>query len=173
MNTKSKYLVGLATAAALAVTLTGCGGAASGAQHASDTSATPAASAPADPVTTDAPTDEPTDPATDEPTKAPAYHPSKSDAELSLKQTSKECFGSAGCNVGYKVKVAIDKATLPDSGTLTVYYTVKGGESGPVEDNVDLDLADGTYDSYENSVSTKSKSTKLSVVVTSVEYSEY
>lgn len=112
---------------------------------------------------------------TEDPAPEPevTYTPTKSDVELTLKQTSKKCYGSAGCNVGYKVKAAIDAATLPSEGTLTVYYTIKGSDDGAVEDSIDLDLSEGTYDSDEDMVSTSSKSKKLTIKVTDIEYSEY
>jgi hypothetical protein len=156
MNTKSKYLVGLATAAALAVTLTGCGGAASGADApAASSSATkaPATKAPAKP-------------------KPKAYAPAKSDATASIKQLSKQCFGEVGCQLTYKVLVKSNPASTPKSGTLTVYYTVKGDDSGPAEDNVEVDLSEGNAEGFESMASTASKNVKLTVKVTNVEYSK-
>jgi hypothetical protein len=156
MNTKSKYLVGLATAAALAVTLTGCGGAASGADApAASSSATkaPATKAPAKP-------------------KPKAYAPAKSDATASIKQLSKQCFGEVGCQLTYKVLVKSNPASTPKSGTLTVYYTVKGDDSGPAEDNVEVDLSEGNAEGFESMASTASKNVKLTIKVTNVEYSK-
>jgi hypothetical protein len=156
MNTKSKYLVGLATAAALAVTLTGCGGAASGADApAASSSATkaPATKAPARP-------------------KPKAYAPAKTDATASIKQLSKQCFGEVGCQLTYKVLVKSNPASTPKSGTLTVYYTVKGDDSGPAEDNVEVDLSEGNAEGFESMASTASKNVKLTVKVTNVEYSK-
>jgi hypothetical protein len=156
MNTKSKYLVGLATAAALAVTLTGCGGAASGADApAASSSATkaPATKAPAKP-------------------KPKAYAPAKTDATASIKQLSKQCFGEVGCQLTYKVLVKSNPASTPKSGTLTVYYTVKGDDSGPAEDNVEVDLSEGNAEGFESMASTASKNVKLTVKVTNVEYSK-
>jgi hypothetical protein len=157
MNTKSKYLVGLATAAALAVTLTGCGGAASGStdEPAASSSATkaPATKVPAKP-------------------KPKSYAPAKTDATASIKQLSKQCFGEVGCQLTYKVLVKSNPASTPKSGTLTVYYTVKGDDSGPAEDNVEVDLSEGNAEGFESMASTASKNVKLTVKVTNVEYSK-
>jgi hypothetical protein len=158
MNTKSKYLVGLATAAALAVTLTACGGAASGADA-------PAASSSA----TKAPATKAKAPARPKPK---AYAPAKTDATASIKQLSKQCFGEVGCQLTYKVLVKSNPASTPKSGTLTVYYTVKGDDSGPAEDNVEVDLSEGNAEGFESMASTASKNVKLTVKVTNVEYSK-
>ena len=108
----------------------------------------------AQPVATDAP--------------APAATPTPAaltaaDIKLKIKTTTKDCFGSAGCNVEY----TIDAAWSPEGGECDVTYEVHGLEDAQIGT---LNLhADGTYeqDSYQSG-QTSSSSRKLSVKVTDV-----
>jgi hypothetical protein len=70
------------------------------------------------------------------------------------------------------VLVKSNPASTPKSGTLTVYYTVKGDDSGPAEDNVEVDLSEGNAEGFESMASTASKNVKLTIKVTNVEYSK-
>jgi hypothetical protein len=104
------------------------------------------------------------------PTPEPTLHVLKaSDLELTIKETSKHCFGSAGCNVEYKVKVAF---AIPDPGELAgdydVTFRIKGDEDGPITDTITV-YSDGKYDVSEGYASTPSSHTKLSAKVTDVE----
>lgn len=69
------------------------------------------------------------------------YKPKKSDVELKLKTKDKQCFGSAGCNVTVEPRVTLDTG-IPDNGTLTIYYTIKGAEDGALKGNIEVDLSD-------------------------------
>ena len=98
----------------------------------------------------------------------------KSDVELKVKIKSKQCFGSAGCNVEYKIKANVDRTGWPKDGTLDVTYKVTGDESGPIKDTLTMDLEEGTYEqSGYQSASTRSGGVKLKVAVTELEYSEW
>lgn len=111
-----------------------------------------------------------TDDGTTETPSEPELHALKaSDLDLTVKTTSKQCFGSAGCNVEYKVKVAF---AIPDpgelAGTYDVTYKISGDESGPIIETLTV-YPDGKYDVNEGYASTKSKYVKLVAKVTDVE----
>ena len=62
---------------------------------------------------------------TEEPSAEPANAEDaidKSDVQLKVKVKSKQCFGSAGCNVEYKIKMAADSEGWPTDGTLDITY---------------------------------------------------
>lgn len=98
----------------------------------------------------------------------------KDDFELTVKQTSKTCYGSGiGCNVEYQVRVAVDKDKLKASGkSYDITYDVAGDENGVQTGTVTL-LPDGTYDAYPQMASTKAKSTTLTVKLTDLEANNY
>jgi hypothetical protein len=141
------------------------GNAGAGAQPA----ASSAAKLPAPTVTVTAPAAEP--PAAAEETSEPAAPtygvPKKTDFKLTVKQLTKKCFGSAGCNVTYRILVSYGGATLDPDATYEVLYRVKGGEDGPVDNKLTVTGDQSSVDE-EEMVSTKSTKTKLSVVVTDV-----
>lgn len=88
------------------------------------------------------------------------------DLTLTVKITQRECFGSAGCNVQYTVRLATArKITEP----YTVTYTVHGFDDGDQIGTLNV-ADDGTYeqDPYMAG-SVKSAKTKLTVKVTEVE----
>lgn len=91
----------------------------------------------------------------------------KADVRITLKVTEKQCFGSAGCQITVKPKVTVDYAKLGDSAW-DVTYSIKGDESGPITDTITLN-PDKTYDSMDESLSTPSSKTKLTVTVIDVE----
>lgn len=116
---------------------------------------------------TAAPVEPGVQPATTEPTTPAASLLTKSDVKLTLKVTSKDCFGSAGCNVDVQVKASADYSKLGNN-SWDVTYSIKGDEDGPTIGTLTLD-PDGTYNVREESLSTKSSGTKISVTVTEVE----
>lgn len=74
-------------------------------------------------------TDDDTEPAAD--TEPDTYKPSKDDFKAKLKVTSKSCFGSAGCNVEYKVGLAwLGPAGAKLDKSYDVYFQVTGGDDG-------------------------------------------
>jgi hypothetical protein len=81
------------------------------------------AAAPERPATTDAPP--PTEPPV---TAAAAVVPKAKDFKLSVKTLSKQCFGSAGCNLTYRVDVSLAKTLDPDV-EYEVVYEVRGGRT--------------------------------------------
>lgn len=89
-----------------------------------------------------------------------------SDLTLTAKITQRQCFGSAGCNVQYTIRLATNRA-IDDAYTVT--YTVHGFDDGDQVGTLDV-ADDGTYeqDPYMAG-SVKSAKTKLVVKITEVE----
>ena len=59
------------------------------------------------------------------------YHPTKSDFRAMLKVTSRSCFGSAGCNLEYKLGIAWEGPTgVTLDKSYDVYLRVTGGDMG-------------------------------------------
>lgn len=76
----------------------------------------------------------------------------KADVQLKLKITKKDCFGSAGCNVQYKIIAAISdtgRTVLARSDGWSLTYEVSGFDDGTQIGTLDLDTAGAyTQDSY-------------------------
>lgn len=88
------------------------------------------------------------------------------DVRLSFVETSRECFGSAGCNVGIKVHADVDHSKLLDSAW-DVTYQVRGGDE-PQLQTFTIN-PDGSYDPPEAFLAVVPKNAKLAVTVTRVE----
>lgn len=95
------------------------------------------------------------------------YTPKPSDFILTPKITDKQCFGSAGCNVDLEVKMTYAGAGLSDDDTWLVTYEITGDESGPIIGSIEV--KGDTYEINDESLSTKSSKTKISIKVTDVE----
>ncbi|WP_173061762.1 hypothetical protein [Phytohabitans houttuyneae] len=100
----------------------------------------------------------------------PAYdEPTKSDFKLSIKVLKKECFGSAGCNIVFRIQVAASASfdkTLDPSKTYEVTYEVLGGED-PLQNTFEL-TGDQSYVEEEEIISTATSNAKLTAVVLDV-----
>jgi hypothetical protein len=120
---------------------------------ATSTSATPRAVAP--PVTEDPPT------------AGPAYTPVPTDFVLKVIVLSKACFGSAGCNVTYRIDVAYSGVPVGDDAEYVVTYAVSGVEGGPQVNNFTL-RGDQVEYQAEEFASTPSARTVLAAKVTQV-----
>ena len=101
----------------------------------------------------------------------PAYiTPKKGDFQVTLKVLSKECFGSAGCNVTYRAKLSqsLPTGALNPDVTYDLSYVVHGDESGPQTETMYI-----TGDQYEQPseglAQTATSGTKLTVTVTKIE----
>jgi hypothetical protein len=92
---------------------------------------------------------------------------SASDITLRPKVTDKQCFGSAGCSVTIKIDMSYRGPDLSPDETWAVTYEVSGDEDGPIIGT--FDITGDQYTVNEESLSTKSKSTKVSIKVTDVE----
>jgi len=105
--------------------------------------------------------------ATEQATPA-AYTPTPSDFKLTVKTLSKECFGSAGCNLTFRIGVGYSGEPLDPSTTWEVVYEVRGGEDGPQINTLTIQGTDYQVD-REEFASTSSSSKKLTARVTSVD----
>lgn len=89
------------------------------------------------------------------------------DIKLRVKTLDKQCFGSAGCNVTYRVEVVTVFVEVPADASYEVSYKVSGPESGP-----ELGTFMITGDEYEvppeNYSGTSSSGVKLKAKVTEV-----
>jgi cytoskeletal protein RodZ len=97
---------------------------------------------------------------------APSATPAASDIALTAKVTRKKCFGSAGCNIDFKVEMAYGGPALSEDDTWEITYEVTGVEDGPMIGS--LELTGTTFTATEESVSTSGSKKKLTVKVTSV-----
>jgi hypothetical protein len=104
---------------------------------------------------------------------AGVHTPTASDFEVSIKILSKQCFGSAGCLVEYRPKIAGDIDSLPKQGTVEVSYSITGGE-GPIQGTFTITLGEDPQvkGQDEESTQTPSSSAKLKIKITDVEYTE-
>jgi hypothetical protein len=93
--------------------------------------------------------------------------PDVSDFELTVKTLSKQCFGSAGCSITYRIQAGWDGSYDPDR-TYEVVYEVRGDESGPQTNNFTV-TGDEYQSSQEEIASTRSSGVKLTARVISVE----
>jgi hypothetical protein len=99
---------------------------------------------------------------------APSFTPGPADFRLSLKTLKKTCFGSAGCNVTYRIQPTyIGTETLEPGAEYEVTYEVRGGEDGAQTNTFTLQDGNASVDS-EEFISTTSSGTKLTAKVTDV-----
>ncbi|MGN9918457.1 hypothetical protein [Micromonospora palomenae] len=125
-----------------------------------------ASTAPTSSATTSAPTTAAAAPATTEP-PLPTYEtPTKNDFKLKVKVLSKQCFGSAGCNITYRINVTYTGTGLDPSKTYEVTYQVKGAED-PIINTFEV-TGDSASVQQEEMASTKRSGDKLTAVVTDV-----
>jgi hypothetical protein len=115
--------------------------------------------------------DETTEPTADpsETATAGVHTPTAADFKVSIKVLSKQCFGSAGCNIEYRPRIS-GVGTLPEEGTVEVSYKITGAE-GPIQGTFTITLGeDPTVQGQdEESTSTSSSSAKLKIKITDVE----
>ncbi len=95
----------------------------------------------------------------------------KADFKLTIKVTDKECFGSAGCNVGFRVQAGWPSWDQGDRD-YEVTYTITGPEDGAQIGTITVH-PDGTYTGGEGYASTPRSKTVLKVTVTDVERAPY
>lgn len=91
---------------------------------------------------------------------------------IELTTKSKQCFGSAGCNLVVEPELGYNGLTeeLDPDATYSITYEITGGDDGPVIET--LELTEQTQITFDKTVvSTATSSAELSVEITSV--SEY
>jgi hypothetical protein len=99
------------------------------------------------------------------------YHePTADDFELTIKTLEKECFGSAGCNVEFRVELSyLGLLDLDPSVTYELTYEIKGGED-PLINTLEITGDEYSVDESED-IGTESSDDELTAVVLDV--SEY
>lgn len=97
---------------------------------------------------------------------APVYTPTPKDFELAIKVIEKKCFGSAGCNVTFRIELTYTGLTLDPSSTYEVVYRVDGAEDTYIN-SLRVTGASYSHDDEER-VSVKSSKSVLTAVVTDV-----
>ena len=99
----------------------------------------------------------------------PTYHaPTEADFTLKVKTLSKECFGSAGCLVEYRVSLGYDDTAgvLDPDVTYELTYQVRGGQEPRIDT---IEVTGEKYDAPESDmIETKSSKSKLTAVLTEV-----
>jgi hypothetical protein len=93
--------------------------------------------------------------------------PAKDDFELKVKTLSKHCFGSAGCNVTFRVSLGYRGVLgLDPDKTYEITYEIRGGEDAMIG------TVEATGDNYtlpdEDLISTRSSGARLRAVVIDV-----
>lgn len=145
----------------LGIVIGTAGGGGSATPSASPTTTVTVTAEPAAEVTAE-PTTEPTTPA------APKYgKPTKAHFKLTPKILSKKCFGSAGCNLTYRILIDYTGPDLDPTVEYEVLYEVRGGEDGPATNTLTVSGDQSSVDEEEH-VSTKSAKSTLTAVVTDV-----
>lgn len=137
------------------------------------------APAPTVTVTETAPAGEPATAPSEKPSADPTEggsEPKPSDWKIKIKVLQKECFGSAGCNVTFRIDPQFvgDAWSYPDSGVLEVTYEVTGGNDGAATNTFEVDLSTkkATF-AQEESASIAESDDKLKAKVTDVSLREW
>lgn len=102
------------------------------------------------------------------PAPKPSYHaPAASDFQLEIKILEKSCFGSAGCNITYRVDMVYRGAgPLNPNVTYEVTYEIRGAEDPKIST---MTVTGDQYRREERDlVQTPSKNSVLTAVVTAV-----
>jgi hypothetical protein len=111
-------------------------------------------------------------PTSTEPTTAPTPEPSPTvrarDFHIGIKVLSKQCFGSAGCNITFRIRPRYVGAADLSDGSWLVTYKVTGDESGPITNSFTITNGSASFDS-EEFASTASTGVVLHAKATSVE----
>lgn len=90
------------------------------------------------------------------------------DIKLTIKVTSKECFGESGCGISYRVRAAWPAGVVPADAAYEVTYRVVGPTDGPQIGTMTV-RGDSTYDTPDEYATTPRESTVLKPTVIEVE----
>jgi hypothetical protein len=174
--------IAMLVAAAVALVLgIAIGGGSKGTTTAAPTAAVTvtAAPAPAPTVTVTAPGEEPASAPSEPPSTEPkegGSEPKASDWKIKIKVLSKECFGSAGCSVTFRIDPQFvgDAWSYPDTGTLEVTYEITGGDDGAATNTFEVDLSTKKASFTEQeSASIEDSDDKLKAKITDVSLREW
>lgn len=107
------------------------------------------------------------------PPKVTTFDGKPEDFVVTLTLTEQKCFGSAGCNVNYRVETPtyIGTAPLPTSGTIEVTYKVLGAED-PIMESFTVTGGQVRW-SETGYASTQNADVELTAEVTAVNYRNY
>lgn len=94
--------------------------------------------------------------------------PTVSDFALTAKILTKECFGTAGCNITFRVQVAYGGPALDPATTYEVTYEVRGVADGPQINTLTVQGDQSSTDETEMA-STAGAGVKLVIVPTQVQ----
>lgn len=97
----------------------------------------------------------------------PRRKPLAADFKLGIKILEKQCFGSAGCNITFRVSVVHEAPPLDPDLDYELTYRIDGAED-PYVNTLSIRGNQSSADE-EESVSTRSRSVTLKAVVTSLE----
>lgn len=106
---------------------------------------------------------------TEAPTKAAAPLPAAKDFKITLKVLERKCYGTAGCNITYRVNAVQVPEGLDPEAQYEVSYKITGGED---VHEATLTINEGKFDAttvFDEMAQTKSKNTKLTATATAVE----
>lgn len=96
-----------------------------------------------------------------------AYVPKPSDFSLAVKILEKDCFGSAGCLITYRIDVSYGGPALDPATEYEVIYEVSGDEDGPITNTFTVQGDSASVDKEEDA-STKNSKVKLTAKVIEV-----
>ncbi len=127
-------------------------------------------SAPAAVTKSSAPAEDVAPAVEEEPDPTPSYEEiDPSDFEIKLKTKSKNCFGSAGCNLTLEpdLTLLVDSSEIDPDATYEITYEIHGGDSGPVIETAELS-GQTSLNFTPSLIQTASSGTKVSVEITDV-----
>lgn len=102
------------------------------------------------------------------PPAKPADHtPAAREFQIRVKVLSKQCFGSAGCNITFRIDPTYSGPALDPGTTWLITYEVTGVEDGPQVNTFELTGDTASFDS-EESASTKTSRAKVTAKVTEI-----
>lgn len=107
-----------------------------------------------------------TQPVRSEPEPHPdTFVPNADNFILDIRTTEKQCFGTAGCNVQFRVELGYDGPSLDPAVTYEVTYAVTGGDGELIST---LTVNGDQYSASDQFVSTSSEDAELKALVTDV-----
>lgn len=99
------------------------------------------------------------------PAKVAGYMPKPADFTLTVKTLEKHCFGSAGCNVKFRIEVAYAGQPLDETKSFDVTFDVKGAKD-PFTGT--FQVKGGQYFGVEDELVQTGSNPSLTAVVTAV-----
>jgi hypothetical protein len=98
-------------------------------------------------------------------TTTEAALPQPSDFTLNVIELSRDCFGSAGCNITYRINPVHTGSGSLDGQSFTLIYQVEGGDN-PKTGNIKV--VNGKFNTEQDFISTSSSSAQITATVTQI-----